>query len=85
MNTGGIRKLANAFISDATPSDLLPALALSAIDRFKILANDIRAVRHEFGWVTGIVVVEHIRGEFRFRCYGAKQLAATMNAWFNVS
>jgi hypothetical protein len=42
-------------------------------------------VRHEFGWVTGIVVVDHMHGEFRFRCYGAKQLAATMAASFNVS
>lgn len=46
--------------------------------------RDIREVRREFGWVTGIVVVRHVRGEFRFRCYGAKQLAATLAANFNV-
>jgi hypothetical protein len=123
MSTLNIRKLANAFIPNATPSDVVPAAALSAIDRFKrthgglwvggtvsvsqcgisfspnrlnqafhevlepinVLANDIRAVKHEFGWFTGIVVVEHAHGEFRFRCYGAKQLAATMAASFNVS
>jgi hypothetical protein len=45
---------------------------------------DIRDVRREFGWVTGIVVVRHAGGEFRFRCYGAKQLAATMATSFNV-
>jgi len=49
-----------------------------------VRAGDIRDVRREFGWVTGIVVVRHARGEFRFRCYGAKQLAATMAANFNV-
>lgn len=50
-----------------------------------VLANDIRAVKHEFGWVTGIVVVEHAHGEFRFRCYGAKKLAQAMAARFNVA
>jgi hypothetical protein len=38
----------------------------------------IRSVKREFGWVTGIVVVEHAHGSFRFRCFGAKQLAAQM-------
>jgi hypothetical protein len=123
MSTGVIRKLVNAFIPDATPSDVVPTFALSAIDRFKrkhgglwvggtvsvsqsgvsfspnglnrafhdrlepinVPAEDIRAVRHEFGWFTGIVVVEHLHGEFRFRCYGAKKLAAAMVANFNVS
>jgi hypothetical protein len=111
----------NAFIPHAMPSAVMPAVALSAIERFKrrhgglwvggtlsvsrngvsfspnrlnrafhedlepinVPADDIRAVRQEFGWFTGIVVVEHIHGEFRFRCYGAKQLAATMAASFN--
>jgi hypothetical protein len=35
----------------------------------------VRAVRREFGWLTGIVVVEHARGEFRFRCFGATNVA----------
>ena len=47
-------------------------------------AKDIRAVRRESGWLTGIVVVEHVHGEFRFRCYGAKRLAAIMSTVFNV-
>lgn len=122
MGTLNIRKLANAFIPGATPADLVPVAALSAILRFKrthgglwvggtvvvsgsgvsfvpnrpnrllhngleavnVRAEDIRDVRREFGWFTGIVVVRHVRGEFRFRCYGAKQLAATMAASFNV-
>ena len=49
-----------------------------------VRAEDIRGVRHEFGWLTGIVVVKHVSGEFRFRCYGAKQLAATMAANFHI-
>ena len=50
----------------------------------EVPARAIRAVRHEFGWFTGIVVVDHKRGEFRFRCYGARRLAASMSAAFNV-
>ncbi|HEX5127821.1 MAG TPA: hypothetical protein VFW00_13835 [Rhodocyclaceae bacterium] len=34
--------------------------------------NKIRSVRWEFGWLTGIVVIEYDKGEFRFRCFGAK-------------
>ena len=47
-------------------------------------AGDIKDVRREFGWVTGIVVVRHEGGEFRFRCYGARQFAAAMAATFHV-
>ena len=122
MTALNIRKLVNAFVPYATPSDVIPRVALSAIDRFKrkhgglwvggtvsvsragvsfspnalnrivhdelqpvsVPARDIRAVRHEFGWVTGIVVVEYVDGEFRFRCYGAKRLAASMAAVFGA-
>ena len=35
----------------------------------------IRSVRRVFGWFTGIVIVEHERGTFHFRCYGAKHVA----------
>ena len=123
MRTGVIRRRANAFIADATPIDVMPAFALSAIDRFKrkhgglwvggtvsvsqsgvsftpnglnrafheslesmsVPSENIRAIRHEFGWFTGIVVVAHMHGEFRFRCYGAKRLAAVMASTFDLS
>jgi hypothetical protein len=118
-----IRKLANAFIPGASPSDLVPANTLSVINRFKrkwgglwvggrvsispsgvsfspntlnrvlheplepihTLATDIRSVTREFGWFTGIVVVAHKQGEFRFRCYGAKKMAATMAVCLDLS
>jgi len=48
------------------------------LEPVRIPAGEIRSVRREFGWVTGIVVVEHARGELRFRCFGAKRLAAGM-------
>lgn len=38
----------------------------------------IRSVKRVFGWVTGIVVVTHASGEFRFRCFGAKTVASTL-------
>jgi len=117
-----IRKLANAFMPQATASDVLPSAALSAVTRFKrkhgglwvggtvvvadsgvsfalnglnrafhdeletisVRAADIRAVRHEFGWFMGIVVITHTGGEFRFRCYGAKKLAATLAAAYGA-
>jgi len=116
MEPLNIRKLANAFIPTAVPSEVLPSVALSAVQRFKrkhgglwvggtvlatrdgvsfapnglnravhedleaidVPARDIKSVRHEFGWFTGIVVVTHVGGEFRFRCYGAKRLAAAL-------
>ena len=41
----------------------------------------IRAVTREFGWLTGIVVVQHTEEGVRFRCFGAKQVAATLGAY----
>ena len=38
----------------------------------------IRKASREFGWVTGIVAVEHDEGTFRFRCYGASKVAAAL-------
>ena len=56
----------------------------SNLEPVNVQAHDIREVRCEFGWLTGIVVVKRAQDEFRFRCYGAKQLAATMCANFHV-
>jgi hypothetical protein len=112
-----IRKLANALIPNATPSELVTGAALTAVERFgkrygglwvggtidisddgvsftpndlnvafhigletvRIPLADIRSIRREFGWVTGIVVVEHAHGEFRFRCFGARGIAAHLS------
>jgi hypothetical protein len=45
-----------------------------------IALADIRSVRREFGWVSGIVVVEHSDGLFRFRCFGARGVATRLMA-----
>ena len=40
-----------------------------------IRAANIRSVRREFSWLTGTVVICHLGGEFRFRCFGARSVA----------
>ena len=60
-----------------TPNGLNWALH-DELEPINLPRENIRAVKYEFGWFTGIVVVEHMHGEFRFRCYGAKRLAARM-------
>lgn len=115
-----IKKLCNAFVTDAEMVEDIPILnkkivdaATVAVDRYKkkhgglwvggtVLITDesvafapngmniavhrdlcpvmiprqnIESVRREFGWLTGIVVVTHKEGEFRFRCFGAKNFA----------
>jgi hypothetical protein len=50
------------------------------LDATYIPMASIKAVTREFGWLTGIVVVRHLAGEFRFRCFGATQVAAALAA-----
>ena len=45
----------------------------------RIAFADIRSVKREFGVLTGIVVVHHKQGEFRFRCFGATRVAAFLS------
>jgi hypothetical protein len=47
--------------------------------------SEIISVRRKFGWVTGIVVVQHQHGEFRFRCFGAKKVATTLASRVSTS
>jgi hypothetical protein len=42
--------------------------------------TDIKRAYRRFGWITGIVVIEHTHGEFRFRCYGAAPFAKRISA-----
>jgi hypothetical protein len=50
------------------------------LEPISIPFGSIRSARREFGWVTGIVAVEHAHGAFRFRCFGAKGVAEEMAA-----
>ena len=52
----------------------------TGLDEAWIPWTDVRSVTRVFGWLTGIVVVRHAGGEFRFRCFGAKGVAAEMAA-----
>jgi len=124
MQTFRIRKLVNAFIPNAVPSELLellPGAVLWAVNRFStkhgglwvggsveishdgvlfkpnalneafheglesvhIPMTQVLSVAREFGWITGIVVVAHQLGEFRFRCFGAKKIAQRVSALLN--
>ena len=63
-----------------TPNDMNAALH-KGLETVHISLTDIRSARRRFGWLTGIVEVEHIEGFFKFRCFGAKQVAATLVAY----
>lgn len=60
-----------------TPNGLNRAFHIG-LEPIRVASQNIRSVKHEFGWFTGIVVVSHTAGELRFRCYGAKRLVATL-------
>jgi len=84
---GGLWVGGTVFVSSSGVSfvpNRLNRLFHNDLEPVNVRAEDIRDVRREFGWFTGIVVLRHVRGEFRFRCYGAKQLAATMAASFSA-
>jgi hypothetical protein len=48
------------------------------LEAVHIPLSSMRSARREFGWVTGIVVVVHDKGVFRFRCFGAKKVAESL-------
>jgi hypothetical protein len=76
---GGSIEISNDGLS-FRPNRLNDAFHLG-LEVVSIPLADIQSVRRESGWVTGIVVVEHKRGEFRFRCFGAKKLAARFSEY----
>jgi hypothetical protein len=63
-----------------TPNGLNSALH-EGLEFIYIPLADIRNARREFGWVTGIVVIEHDKGTFRFRCFGAKRVAESLASY----
>lgn len=52
----------------------------SGVTSVTIANQAIRSMRRQFGFITGIVVIDHDAGEFRFRCYGAKGVVAKYQA-----
>lgn len=70
-NTQGIHFSANA-LNQAFHEDL---------EDVYIPLSEVLSVKREFGWITGIVVVEHCQSEFRFRCMGAKGVAAELSTY----
>jgi hypothetical protein len=51
------------------------------LPEINIPIREIQSVSYEFGWFTEIVIVAYNRGEFRFRCYGAKSLVNEFNSY----
>jgi hypothetical protein len=41
--------------------------------------SELISAHKEFGVITGIVVLNHTGGQFRFRCYGASRVADDIN------
>lgn len=62
-----------------TPNGMNAALH-SGLQPVRIPLTTVSAARRDFGWLTGIVVVEHAGGEFRFRCFGARGVARILSS-----
>jgi hypothetical protein len=60
-----------------TPNRLNQAVHMN-LPGIVIPRDQIRDARRTFGWLTGIVTVEHAEGTFRFRCFGARGVAALL-------
>ena len=45
----------------------------------RVSMKNVRGVRWEFGFLTGIVVVIHDKGELRFRCFGARSVVQKLS------
>ena len=74
---GGTIEITNDGVSFA-PNRLNRAFH-AALETVHIPFANIRSARREFGWFTGVVVIQHTGGEFRFRCYGASRVAARIS------
>ena len=63
-----------------TPNRMNTALH-KGLDTLHIPLTEIRSARRRFGWLTGIVEVEHDEGLFWARCFGAKRVAETLGEY----
>lgn len=74
---GGLVEITDSAFS-FTPNRLNRALQ-SGLSAETVPMDDVVSVERRFGWLTGIVVVTHSRGEFIFRCFGASDVARRIN------
>lgn len=61
---------------------ILNLFAHSEVDSVRIHVSEVRNISCESGFFTDIITIHHVRGEFKFRCYGAKEIANTLLAHF---
>lgn len=47
-----------------------------------IHVSEVRAINCESGFLTDIITIQHVRGEFKFRCYGAREVTNTLLSYF---
>jgi len=80
---GGVVEATETYVEFAANS--INAALHHGLDHTFIRTSSIRSVRREFGWVTGIVVIAHADGQFRFRCLGAKRLAKLLASRYGAS
>jgi len=74
---GRVKVSADALVFTANSMN---AALHTRLEPVHIPLSTVRSVRREFGWLTGIVVVEHAQGEFRFRCFGATNVARVLSS-----
>lgn len=58
--------------------NILNVLAHKNAERVQIHISEVRNIRCESAFFTDIVVIEYARGEFKFRCYGARDVVNTL-------
>lgn len=58
-------------------------MAHSQVRSIQIHFSQVRNIHCESGFFTDIVVIEHTQGEFKFRCYGAKEVANSLMSYLH--
>jgi hypothetical protein len=57
-------------------------IANDRIEPVRIHASELRNIRRESGWGMDTIIIEHARGEFKFRCYGAEKVVNTLMSYY---
>ena len=47
-----------------------------------IHVSEVRSIQCESGFFTDIIVIQHVRGELKVRCYGAREVTNTLLSYF---
>ncbi len=61
---------------------ILSSFANNRTDPVRIHASELRNITRDSGWVMDTVIINHARGEFKFRCYGAEKVVNTLVSYY---